>query len=665
MRICIQSILLFLLLSQSNSPGQTRILHESFDAETALGVVGQAKCFDGYFTEHKLPPESFTEPENGFTIEAWIAPQEFALDTAAIIDREKNFESGYLLGIDHYGHLVGAASINGEWKRCVSQTTLPLLQWSQVVMALSPENGIQLWINGVKVGALNSSGRLSFCRTQHISIGKTQTPTQPCNTERKTSQAIKIQNRFDGLIDELSVFEGVLTTTSIQARYKAVTIKNPQPLAYRKMPSGDGGTGPFGAYYCQLKYSPAWDKLWQGSDYPDIIVRFPDNPVRFVFWRGTSYVPAVVSDNGIWMTDQSLECWGPGECFEAMGDKQTRYSHVRIIENSPARCVIHWRYALASIQHAILAEDETGRGDWADEYWTIYPDAVASRKQVLWSKHYDKDLASFQFQETIFLNQPGTKPQDNVNDDAITFCDMDGHKASYSWKIAIPKKFDEPAFQPIQLVNFKSEHKPFSIFHPKRITRPFSFGAMPGYSTFPCWNHWPVQQSSSDGRNAVAADKPSHSSLTESNGSIQIVEKGIDGSYLAASLIGMTTKPIDSLLPLARSWNFPPEFKIVSDEFQYLGYDKYQRAYLLIAENPKARQLEIQIDSSEASPVQNIALIIDNIDLSHARVIIRDAILKRNADYTTGMIGSPDRDKTIVFIKVQSSHPLTIKICKL
>jgi len=489
---------------------------------------------------------------------------------------------------------------------------LDLLKWSHVAMSISGEKGIQLVLNGINVGQFAISDKLNLCADCKISIGKTQTKQQAINTERKTSQAIQVNNRFDGLIDELTIYDGVLDEKTIQSKFESVKIRNPQPLSYRKMPSGEGKTGPFGAYYCRLTYAPGWDKLWQGSDYPDIVVRFPDSPIRYVFWRGTGYIPAVVSENGIWMTDQSLESWGPGECFEAMGDKQTHYSHVRIIENTDARCVIHWRYALSSIKHEILNEDISGWGDWCDEYWTIYPDGVAARKQVLWSKNYSKDFGTYQFQETIFFNQPGTRPQDNVDLEAITFCDMEGKKASYSWKDGIPKKFDQPEYQPIQLINFKSVYKPFSIYDPKRITRPFWFGYMPDYSTFPCWNHWPVQQTPSDGRNVVVSDKPSHTSLTESNGSIQIIEKGPNNSFLAASLIGMTTKPIESLLPLSKSWNYPPSVSIESPDFINKGYDKYQRTYLIKSSKNDAKELHLKINASKACPLQNLAIVIEN-----------------------------------------------------
>ena len=140
----------------------------------------------------------------------------------------------------------------------------------------------------------------------------------------------------------------------------------------------------------------------------------------------------MVTENGIWMTDQSVENFGTGECYEAMGDKQCRYSHVRVIENTQARVVVHWRYALAGIRHQIYNETDKKTGEWVDEYWTAYPDGVVVRKQVLWSEFLPvKDRKFYQFQETIFFNQPGTKPQDNVNYEAISFSDSEGHKASY------------------------------------------------------------------------------------------------------------------------------------------------------------------------------------------------------------------------------------------
>lgn len=646
--------LVFTALFIQTVKAQPIIYQETFDLDTAKGVSGNAKIFDGYFTEHVVEGNIVKEPAEGFTIQAWVAPQEYATNISAILDREKEMSSGYLLGIDNHGKLVAGIAVNGKWISCTSEQPLPLLKWSHIVMTYKSGSGVVLYVNGNKAGENVFSARADLCADCKISIGKTQTKLPATNTERETSRAIVNYGRFDGLIDEIKVFGVTLGAAEVFMLFSVITPKNPQPLTFRKMPSGTDERKPFGAYYTRLSYSPGWDKLWHGSDLSDVVVKFENSPVKFVFWRGTGYIPGIVSENGIWSTEQSIENYGTGECYEAMGDKQARYSHVRIIENTPARTVIHWRYALAGIKHNILHEDENGWGDWADEYWTIYPDGVAARKQVLWTDHWEKEKRVFQFQETIFFNQPGTKPQDNVDMDTLTFLDENGVKATYSWRNGPPKKFETPAFQPIQLVNFKSQYKPFSIFSPERICKPFSFGNRKEYTTFPNWNHWPVQQVLSDGRNAVAPDKPSHASLTDSNGSMQVIEKGGDNSYYTASLLGMTNKNIESLLPLSKSWNHAPAIRTISKGFKFKGYDKYQRAYLIDASDALSSTLTFTISATEASPVHNLALVIDNWKAEDIDLMAAGRKLQKGKDYSLGYLPGLELSKTVLFVYLSS-----------
>jgi len=104
----------------------------------------------------------------------------------------------------------------------------------------------------------------------------------------------------------------------------------------RRMPSGPNGPGRFGAYYTALKYDAAWDKSWRIGPHADVVVRFDTGGHKFVFWRGTSYIPCWVTDTDIWYTNEFVERSGGQSpntrgCCEPMSDKQCRYSHVRII----------------------------------------------------------------------------------------------------------------------------------------------------------------------------------------------------------------------------------------------------------------------------------------------------------------------------------------------
>lgn len=627
------------------------------------GVSGKALVFDGYGTQIIHHTNNQNLFNKNFTISAWVALQEYSWNLSAIVNQQKDLKTGFFFGINHVGKIVGSISVGDEWKTCISTDSLPLLIWSHVAMVFDVEKGITLYINNKKAGENTFTGIPVFAVDVDIALGKTQTKLTPAFTERNTSRAIGAWMWFDGLMDEVQIYDKALNTNEIAELYNSVKITVIQPLQFRKLPSGTDKKRPFGAYYTKLKFSPGWDDLWRGSDLPDIVVRFTDSPVKLVFWRGTGYIPALVTENGIWMTDQSVENFKTGECYEAMGDKQCRYSQVRIIENTQARVVVHWRYALAGIQHQIYNETDTRAGEWVDEFWTAYPDGVVVRKQVLWSDFLPiEDRKFYQFQETIFFNQPGTKPQDNVNYEAITFSDSEGHKASYSWEKGAPMQFDTPQYKTIQIINTKSKYKPFGIYYPNRITFPFNFGWIKGYSTFPCWNHWPISQIASDGRNAVAPDKVSHSSLTQVNCDNQIFEKWPDNSVRVRSIMGMTTEPIDSLLPLARSWNYPPEIKSNSPNFKINGYDQYQRCYNIENITNTKQVLEFDIMGTKKSPIVNLACVIKNWRSGTTNIEIngKNAIL--GIDYTLGYLATLDSDDLVVWINIKSTSIVKVKI---
>ena len=640
-------------------PGGTDEFHGPWTH--VAGVAGQALVFDGYRTELVRKSDAAIAPDGDFSITAWVAPQEYSWNLSAIANQQQDFQKGYFFGIDHTGRLVGGVAVDGGWKQCVSDAPLPLLEWSHVAMVFDPATGIRLHVNGKPAGPLACTGNPVFAKDLPITLGKTQSRMSPANTERATSRAVQSWMMFDGLLDEVRIDDKALSLDEIREMHDSVKITNRRPLQFRKLPSGPDDPKPFGAYLTRLRFSPGWDSLWKGSEQPDIVVRFDDSPVKLVFWRGTGYIPAMVTENGIWMSDQSGEHFGTGECYEAMGDKQARYSNVRILENTPARAVIHWRYALASISHRIIHETDTDAGDWMDEYWTVWPDGVVARKQVLWSEY--KQPAAYQFQETIFFNQPGTKPQDNVEYEALSFMDMGGQTATYSWKETAPRKFDKaPTFMPVEMVNTKSRYRPFSIHHPERIAKPFNFGWMKEYSTFPCWNHWPVSQIANDGRKAVAPDKASHTSLTAINGKLQKYERFPDGSVRVRSLIGMTTGTIQSLLPLARSWNMAPGVNSVSHGFASLGYDAYERAYLFRKEGENAQALEFTVAASEQSPLVQLPVVIRDWGTGAARIELVGKDPAIHDKCRVGRVSRLENDDLVVWIPVESTIPVRVRI---
>nr|WP_299382875.1 hypothetical protein [Allomuricauda sp.] len=286
-----------------------------------------------------------------------------------------------------------------------------------------------------------------------------------------------------------------------------------------KLPSGPDGPGAFGAYYAKLEYDPIWDKDWRIGDHPDVVVQFEDGGHKFVFWRGTSYIPAWVSENGVWYTNEFVErrdvhSSNTTSIVEPMSDKQCRYSQVRIIESNDARVVVHWRYAPVDVsyEHPFI-DQETGWFDWVDEYYTIYPNAKGVRKITAHSSGLHKWM---EFQEAIVINQPGTLPHENIQNGAISIANMEGEHITYVWDENGAPLFDKnPSKANIFKVNLKSEWHPFALVSPPKefdnLITPYRGTGKNSF--FNWWDHWPVSQDASDGRGAESAEKPSHSSL--------------------------------------------------------------------------------------------------------------------------------------------------------
>jgi len=568
----------------------------------------------------------------------------------------KEGKTHVFFGLDAAGRLAMKLNLSGQLYECVTKEKLALLKWSHVAATFEQDKALCLYINGKEVARhLKISGQFASKGLSDLLIGKSHQKLSPEGTERSPSRRLGSNMVLDGLLDEVKIYKRALSADEIVAAFASARPKTEQPLNYRVMPSGPKNLPKrFCAYYTRLRYDETWEKLWRVGEQPDILVTFDELPIRVVFWRGTNYGASWVTENGKWMGDQSLEDGGTGwGCCEHMSDKQCRYSHVRLIENHDARVVVHWRYAVCDIRYTINHEDPvTGWGDWTDEYYYIYPDAVATRKQVLWTG----EPGGFQWQETIFFSQPGTAPEDNVELEAFTLANMQGETHSYSWDSTTPHDYPLPVGANIQMTNLKARYRPFIIFKPGReIT---AFGGGRKESKFPWWNHWPVAQLPNDGREVCGPDRPSSSSL--SNRKPKPV-RGEGDSYIAVSLYGMTDGPVTDVVPLARSWNYPADLKLAGTGYESTGYDRYQRAYVLSRQEGVSRSpLKFELAASEKSPVVNPAFVITGWGSSDAELTIDGKRVKRGQDFRLGHHSRLETTDLIVWLKKESTEPLRI-----
>jgi len=574
------------------------------------GVKGNAFKFDGFSSyiegvpDFKIEDEEIVFPDQ-ITVESWVALGAYPWNWAPILTIGKYKVTGFYFGVDARGrlgfHMSDATSV---WHECNSKINtetglgMDLGRWHHVVATYGPEEGIKIYLDGKLENSYDDFtfdyGITYSDFEKGFRLGMNRVSLPPADPIRDWA-TYPSGYTLDGIIDETKIYSRILSAGEIEQIYVSSVPENEPEFAPRKFPS-IVGRGRFTANYTRLKYYPEWDALWPVGPYMDVVVQFEQMPVKLMFWRGTRYSPCWVTENGKWMADQSRETgnnWflsqGPREamptgCIEHMSDVQTRSSRVSIIENNPARITVNWRYLQMDVKFRQMdLPNNSGFGEWGNELYHVYPDGIAVRKVL---------PGRGGWQETIFLNEPGTRPEDNIELEAVTLMNLKGDSKNYTWEYGYPE-FDLPNAN-IQIINLKAEYKPFIIFSEGGGFDVFNLEVRPEYSHFPWWNHWPVAQIISDGRSASAPDRASHSSLSWGDPREDY------------ALYGMTNDH-HAVLKLARSWNHPPKLE-VNRGFASMGYDPSQRGYVI--EASEHSDLTLTLNGSGERPVYNPVFII-------------------------------------------------------
>jgi len=633
------------------------------------GVKGRAIKFDGFSSYIDVLPGELKDGSKDaellnlprkMSIEAWVSLGAYPWNWAPILTMGKYKITGFYLGIDSRGrvgfHVSDATSV---WHECNSKLNpdtklgLELRKWYHIMGTYDPAEGMAIYINGKLENTYTDfidRRRIVYSDIDKgFRMGMNREMLAPTDAIRDWA-TFPSRYSLDGIVDEIRIYDKCLHVSEIANIYASTKPENEPEFAPRKFPIIKP-SGRFGANYTRLSFYPEWDALWPVGEFNDVVVQFDDLPTKIMFWRGTRYSPCLVSENGKWMADQSRETGNnwflaqgsrdemPTGCMEHMSDVQTRSSRVAIIESNDARVVVNWRYLQMDVKFRQNdSPDNTGFGEWGNELYYIYPDGVVVRKVL---------PGSGGWQETIFLSEPGTRPEDNVELAAATLVNMKGVSKTYSWEKGYPK-FDLPDAN-IQVVNLKSRYKPFLIFRTGGSFSVFNGEVRPEYSHFPWWNHWPVAQITSDGRSANASDQAAHSSLSwgDPNGD--------------AALYGMTDQAPASLVRLARSWNNPPTLTVISKGVENKGYDYTQRAYILNAGGSK-KGIRFNLAGSAESPIVNPVFVIKNWVNSDIYLKINGKAVPRGKDFRYGVEYDVEGVPTmIIWIRCQGEREALIE----
>jgi len=659
------------------------------------GVAGKALRFDGQTTTVVRSAVKNPRIDGPFSVEAWVALQTYPWTWCAIVNQEKDRQAGYFFGIDPEGRLGLQLATREGWQACRSSVGLPLYAWNHILGVFHPATGLRLYLNGKLVGEKAASGPPRFAPEVDAWIGRNQTPL---GLSEEIRVVAPVAFSFDGIIDEVRIYDAALAPAEAGAASTRLRPTGPPPLRPPVLPAGPKGPGRFGAYYARLRYAEEWENPWRVGDAADVVVRFDETANRLVFWRGTSYIPAWVTENGIWYTNEFYETQVPAmpTSAEPMADKQARFSHPRILESSDARVVVLWRYAPVSVNYDLVNVDPlTGWGDWVEETYTVYPDGSCVRKIKVWSSKPRVDPAEGrtwdnfrQYHEAIIINPPGTRPEDNIRTEALTLANMKGEIHIYSWADGPPGEtadFDaetlgvlhrisdldtpghkwlvRPAGGNILRVNLKSRFSPYVIVDPRNVAIDCYAGEIiRERSIFPWWNHWPVsQQIRSNGRWALAPDRVSHSSLAHIQ-SLRPYEETADGVTMLM-LNGLTDRTAEALVPLAKSWLSPPKMDVEGQAFRSEGFDPTERAFV-VARSGLAGPAPVVVTLLAApdSPVVNPVLRVRSWDAAIPRVEIGGRPAVVGQEIRAGLIPGLEGDDLVLWIRRESTSPIRISI---
>ena len=619
------------------------------------GVSGTALAFDGYNSVVRLPAGRAPPVAESVTLEAWVAIGAYPWNWTPVI--QQGHEESWYLGVGPHGRVRMCVNLGNQVERVDSHVPLSRRRWYHLAGTYDRYSGLlRVFVDGELSGEAKTAGGSVSVSHEPIQIGQGRA-MQPSDPVRASTYEHLFS--FDGLIDEVRLYDQALSPAEIAESHAlydpgAAICEHPD-LDARVLPAGLN-TGAFGAYYTHLRFYDTWDGLFRFGAHPDVVVELDQHPTRFVFWRGTCFIPMIVNERGAWYSNEFNETWtrsGGEGCMEPMSDKESFSNHAKIIENTPARTVVQWRYPLVDVKHVIANYDPgTGWGDWGDWYFYIYPDGVAAKVARLWT-----DGSSYhEFQEGMVITGPDQHPEQVLEiDPALELTTIQGEVRRYSWADG-PPSADYGGVR-IHEVQYQGEYDPFTIAGGEKTSGGVYSGEVTDYSVFPSWNHWPVAQMPSDGRYASFPDRTAHSSLTHFSGNEESVWNSDTPYARQLFLEGMSRKGPEELIKLTKSWAQAPEIQALSG-CEAFGYHQAKREYPLVATN---RHMTVRVNAGEEHPIVNTCFVVRNWGHDGAAEVRIDGA--ESPDIRQGTFVDTDgTDTMVIWIQLEAVTPVAFSI---
>ncbi len=331
----------------------------------------------------------------------------------------------------------------------------------------------------------------------------------------------------------------------------------------------------------------------------DVVVSFP-NGARYVFWRGSSFIPfwAGRHNTGACYEWAEIITRLPGavDCVEPLMDKSLRYGKVAIVESTPARVHVRWTYQSTDLNYQTW-------GDSVVEDYTFTPDGYGTRVVRLRSG----PATEYELNEFIVLTPQDAYPLDVLPENLVDAVFLDGrvhHFAMPHVGGTEPDPKGVPAIYRLKLGKPKDLaavcFNPGLTAIPGVIFGPFSDA---GQMVTPCYwgSHWPVARGNATGskiddrihltptHNSVmswAATRPTPLRSAEFPAVDLKGQSRVMADRTWAWLIGMSDEGDERLVERARGFSTPPSLEAVGATPEPGGYVPERRALRLRVEAP-------------------------------------------------------------------------------
>lgn len=388
--------------------------------------------------------------------------------------------------------------------------------------------------------------------------------------------------------------------------------------------------------FSTMDYATAWNPQLQ-----DVLVSLP-NGTRFVFWRGSCYVPFWAGRHNTGLSYEWAETTPPADGFtdsvEPLMDKELRYGRVEIVESTAARVHVRWRYQSCDFKYKVW-------GDSAVEDFYFYPDGFGTRVLTLQSA-LD---GNYELSEFIILTPQDAYPFSVLPTNIVDILFLDGEKRQITFPyVAARQKAkmqsrDLPAVFRVRL--HQDDPMTAIYFHPEdRLLPPVVYGAFQdaGRVVTPCYwgSHWPLARGQTTGgaiNDRIHATPAHNSVMTWANqrppplrdARLEAVDTLGRSKPMRvqtwAWLIGLSDETDERVLTWARSYSSPPTLELSGARLDSEPFAPERRAIRLVAEAPT-----VTLKLRPAGVCVNPVFEIRNAPSRLSRVVLNGSSLSRD-----------------------------------